>query len=269
MSFSKAEQKRLKDKYGRWAVVTGASSGIGKELALRLAEAGLSLILVARRQAALEALQKTMAEQYGTESELVAADLSTPEGVEQVIASSNKVSVGLLVASAGFGTSGPFIDNALAVERNMLAVNCDALLHLSHHFGQRFAQQGKGGLILLSSMVAFQGAPFSANYAATKAYVQALAEGLYHELRPLGVDVLAAAPGPVRTGFGERATMNMAQALTPEQVGIPILKALGRRMTVVPGSLSKFLTYSLHTMPRSGRVWAMGSIMKGMHDPTK
>ncbi len=106
--------------------------------------------------------------------------------------------------------------------------------------------------------------PFSANYAATKAYVQSLAEALSIELKPFGVSVLAAAPGPVNSGFGERANMNMSMSLNPRQVGVPILKALGRKTTVYPGFLSKLLVYSLKTAPRILKIRIMGKIMAGM-----
>ena len=113
-----------------------------------------------------------------------------------MVAGFRDLDVGLLVAAAGFGTSGPFLDSDLTQELEMLDVNCRALLSQSLHFGRRFAERGRGGLILLASLVGFQGAPFSANYAATKAYVQSLAEALHVELALRGVDVLASAPGP-------------------------------------------------------------------------
>jgi short-subunit dehydrogenase len=112
--------------------------------------------------------------------------------------------------------------------------------------------------------VAFQGVPYSANYAATKAYIQSLAEALHVELKPYGVDVLAAAPGPVNSEFASRANMKMGNVLKPEDVGIPILKALGRKSTVLPGTLSKVLVYSLRTLPRWAKVRAMKVVMGGM-----
>ncbi len=116
----------------------------------------------------------------------------------------------------------------------------------------------------MSSIVAFQGVPYAANYAATKAYVQTLAEALAVELKPYGVDVLAAAPGPVKSGFEERANMKMSMSLTPSKVAVPILKALGRKTTVLPGVLTKFLVYSLRTVPRWGKIKIMEKVMGGM-----
>ena len=181
-----------------------------------------------------------------------------------LLSETSHLDIGLLVASAGYGTSGSILQTSVHAELDMLQVNCKALLELTHHFSRYFAQKKKGGIILMSSMVAFQGVPFSANYAATKAYVQSLAEGLAIELKPHGVDVLAAAPGPVSSGFGQRANMNMNLSMTPDQVSIPILKALGRKNTVLPGRLTKFLVYSLNTVPRWGKVRIMKIIMQGM-----
>lgn len=113
-------------------------------------------------------------------------------------------------------------------------------------------------------MVAFQGVPNAAHYAATKAYVQSLAEALSEELQPFKVAVLAAAPGPVSSGFASRAHMNMGKALTPEEVGVPILKALGKQVTVLPGWLTKLLVYSLMTLPRWGKIKVMKKVMSGM-----
>ncbi|MEL6179942.1 MAG: SDR family NAD(P)-dependent oxidoreductase, partial [Myxococcota bacterium] len=143
------------------------------------------------------------------------------------------------------------------------------LLALTHHYGRRFAAQKRGGIILMSSLLAFQGVPRAAHYAATKAYVQTLAEGLRLELAPYTVDVLACAPGPVHSGFAERANMRMGVALKPEDIALATLSALGRRTTVRPGWLSKLLEGSLALLPRWGRVRILAQVMGGMtqHQP--
>lgn len=264
MAFSAKEKNRLKNNYGPWAIVTGASSGIGQELAVRLAEAGLNLIINARRLAQLDELAKKLQSTYAVDVKVVASDVGEPEGIEKIIKATQGLEVGLLVVSAGFGTSGLFINSSLPAEISMLRVNCEALLSLTHYYGQQFVQQKRGGLILLSSIVGFQGVPYSANYAATKAYVQSLAEAIAIELKPYGVDVLAAAPGPVDSGFGKRANMNMSMSLQPTQVGVPILNALGRKTTVLPGLLTKILVYSLSLVPRWGKIKIMENVMAGM-----
>lgn len=257
-------QQQWVEKYGPWAVITGASDGIGKAAAYELAEAGLNLVLVARRRPVLEALADDLTQRFTIEALVIDADLSRPDDLESVITRTKTLDAGLLVAAAGFGTAGAFLTMPLERELNMLEVNCDAVLAMSHYFAQRFAERGHGGIVLFSSLVAFQGAPLSANYAATKAYIQSLAEGLHRELAPLGVDVLASAPGPIHSGFAARAGMQMAFALTPDVVTRETLKALGRKATVRPGLLSKLLIGSLLYLPRDLRVRIMGQIMKGM-----
>ena len=263
MNVSKKLKHKLQKKYGSWALITGASSGIGKELAMNIAACGLHTILVGRNESKLESLKSEIERRYSVEAIIIASDLGT-DPIDKIIEVTTDKDIGLLVASAGFGTSGNFINNSVHAETNMLNVNCKALLELTHYCANRFVDKKRGGIILLSSMVAFQGVPYSSNYASTKAYVQTLAEGLYHELKPHNVDVLAAAPGPVTTGFGQRANMKMDMSLTPEQVAIPILEALGRKMTVLPGALTKFLVYSLRTTPRWGKIKIMKMVMGGM-----
>jgi short-subunit dehydrogenase len=193
---------RLLTRYGPWAVVTGASDGIGRAFAVELAKAGVNILLAARRGGVLTEIARDLEARFSIETIVVAADLALPTGVDEVVDRTRDLDVGLLVASAGFGTSGPFVGAALSDELEMIDVNCRAVAALSHHFAGRFVHQGRGGIVLMSSLVAFQGVPRAANYAATKAYVQALAEGLRLELAPQGVDVVASAPGPVLSGFG-------------------------------------------------------------------
>ena len=253
---------KLSETYGPWAVVTGASDGIGRATAVVLAEAGLNLVLVARRRERLQELSANL--HPARSSRIIAADLSTNAGVERALRETEALDVGLLVAAAGFGTSGEFVDGDLDAELSMLDVNCRATLVMAHRFGDRFVRRGRGGMVLMSSLLAFQGVPRAAHYAATKAYVQSLAEGLRLELGPRGVDVIASAPGPVRSGFAERADMVMGGAVTPEVVARGTLAALGGTGTVRPGLLSKFLEVSLSTLPRVLRTRAVGLVMKGM-----
>ena len=254
----------MQERYGPWAVVTGASDGIGRAFAVEVAKAGLHAVLIARRQDRLEILARELEASHGIKTLVVTCDLSTPAGRDAVISATTDLDVGLLVAAAGFGTSGPVLHADLEKERVMLDVNCYALLAHCIHFGQRFAARGRGGIILMSSLVGWQGTPWAAHYAATKAYVQALAEAMHVELKPSGVDVLASAPGPVHSGFATQSDMRMGAAAAPAEVAKDSLAALGNQTTVVPGFLSKLLTYSLATLPRTLRTRVMGSVMHGM-----
>lgn len=253
--------RSFESRYGPWAVITGASDGIGREFAKELARRGLNLVLIARRADELNALCRDLSARHAVECCSLALDLSTPAGCDAVVQFTRELDVGCLVAAAGFGTSGPLVESILQTEREMIAVNCTAVLDLSWHFARRFAQRGRGGIVLMSSLVAFQGAGRAANYAATKAWVQAFSEGLQIELKPLGVDVLSVAPGPVASGFGARARMEMGRAMPAGLVPAEALDALGRQGLVRPGGLSKLLGWSLATMPRSGRVFVMSRIM--------
>ncbi len=251
-------------RYGSWAIVTGASSGIGREMALCLAQMGLNLVLVARSRTKLEQIATDFAQRYGIETQVLDIDLASEKAVEIVEANTRNLDIGLLVAAAGFGTSGSFLNAKLEQEIDMLHLNCRSLVSMSWYFGQRFASRGRGGMILISSILSFQGTPNAAHYGATKAYVQALAEGLHVELAPLGIDVLASAPGPVNSGFAARADMQMGMSLKPTDVAQPTLDSLGLKSTILPGMLSKLIVYSLVPLPRWARTQIMGMVMKGM-----
>jgi short-subunit dehydrogenase len=177
MKLTLKEKKRLKDKYGEWALITGASSGIGLELAERLAESGLNLIINSRHLNKLQEIEKSFKAKYQIEIQVIEADIAKESDIEKIIQSTQNLNVGLLVVCAGYGTSGLFIESKLHTEINMLRVNCEAVLSITHYYSKLFAQQKRGGIILMSSIVAFQGVPFSANYSARKAYVQSLAAG--------------------------------------------------------------------------------------------
>lgn len=251
-------------KYGPWAVITGASDGIGYAFAEQLGALGINLVLVARRADRLNHLAAALKTVHKIQTMVVPADLSSAEGLAAVDQGTAGLDIGLLVASAGFGTSGPLLEANLSVEHNMLQVNCFAVLQQCVVFGNRFRRRGCGGIILMASLVGWQGVPRSAHYAATKAYVQSLAEALRFELKPKGIDVLASAPGPVASGFADRADIRMGRAATPATVAKASLEALGHKGTVIPGGLSKFLTYSLLPLPRGLRTRILAQVMDGM-----
>ena len=255
--------ERWVTKYGPWAVVTGASDGIGRACAYTLAERGVNVVLVARRRGVLDEIAGDIESRHAVKTRIVAVDLGERSSFGILARETADIDVGLLVASAGFGTSGLFIESEIETELSMVDLNCAALMALTHHYGKRFASRRCGGIILMSSIVAFQGVPFAADYAATKAYVQTLAEGLRPELKPHGVEVLASAPAQVRSGFAERADMRMGAALTPQRVARGTINALGRRTTVRPGFLSKFLEAALK-LPRMTRTRIMKIVMGGM-----
>jgi short-subunit dehydrogenase len=261
MTSSKSEFLK---KYGPWAVVTGASEGIGAAFAAELASKGLNLVLVARREDRLEAMSTELASKFRIAVRIQPIDLADKSSALGLFINTEDLDVGLLVAAAGFGTSGPMLLTNDRVESDLVEVNCAAVLQQCLHYGRRMAARRRGGIVLFSSVVAFQGAPFSANYAASKAYIQALAEGMGEELKTDGVDVLSVAPGPIASGFATRANMNLGQTMTPDVVARVSIAALGKQRTVRPGWLSKLLGWGLSTAPRFLRVQIMGGIMANM-----
>jgi len=256
-------REQLAQRYGPWVVVTGASSGIGRGMAQELAALGLNTVLVARGEEALRDLATELHEAYGIESRVIAADLADLAEAKRVVDETIDLDIGLLVANAGYGTSGEFLDSELDIELNMLAVNCLAVTVLTHSFGNRFKERGSGGVVLMSSISAFQGIARQANYAASKAYVQSFGEGLRAELQPLGIEVLIAAPGPVESGFAARADMQVDNAASAETVASGIIGALGKNSTVRPGFQSKLLGYGLSTAPRRMRTRILSGVIGG------
>lgn len=251
-------------RFGPTALITGASDGIGRAFAQRLAAEGFDLLLVARREGGLRDLATALEARHGTRVTVLPRDLSEPASVHGLLEQTADQPIGLLVAAAGFGSLGSFLDQDVGQELNMIDLNCRSVVELAHGMGSRMVAQGRGGIVLFGSLVGFHGAPQSATYAATKGFVQSFAEGLAAELRPGGVSVLSVAPGPVATGFGARAGMHMGLTQEPDVVVRSALAALGRRTTVRPGFLSRFLGWSLGLLPRGGRVQVTGLIMKGM-----
>lgn len=241
-------------RYGPWALVTGASSGIGEAIARELAARGLHLVLCARRKALLDALSAELTASAKVQVRTLEVDLSRPDFlpvVEQGIAG---LDVGLLVNNAGFGDKGPFVGSDLDMHLRMLDTNCRAPLILAHALAPGLVARGRGGILFTSSTAAFQGLPFAAHYAATKGYDLQLAEGLWYELRPSGVDVVALCPGPTdtegprRTGVNpDKVPVKMMDVATVARAG---LDALGRGPIAVPGATNRLLHVLTKLVPR-------------------
>jgi uncharacterized protein len=231
-------------RFGPWAVVTGASSGIGREFAHRLADAGINVVLVARRMAVLQDLGAALARGYGVDYRAVGVDLSDPGMLTPISEATNDIDVGLLVSNAGAALPGPFLDSDLQAQRAVLRLNTAAHLGLTYHFGERLARRGRGGIVLVSALGAIHGVPYMAHTAATKAYVASLGAGLHVELAKRGVHVTVLHPGPTRTPV-------MAElGLDPDKMRIPpmaphdcvreALRALERnRARCIPGRINR------------------------------
>ncbi len=194
----------FRHRYGPWALVVGGSDGLGAAFADELAARGLDLVLVARRRAVLDDAADRIRRTHGVAVRAMATDAAAADAAVAIARSTADLDVGLVVCNAANAPAGAFVDLTPAELDGMLDLNCRLVAHLAHTFGRRLAERGRGGIVLLSSMAGLQGSARVAHYAATKAYLRVLAEGLWTELAPLGVDVVACCPGRVRTPTYER-----------------------------------------------------------------
>ena len=252
------------NKFGPWAIVTGASSGIGEEFARQLAASGLHLVLVARRLSVLEVLGSELAQTFGISYRAVGLDLTADDFLAKLTGASHDLDIGLVISNAGVMTPGDFLSIDHRVLQHNLRLNVQAHVDLTHHFGQRLVQRGRGGLLLVASAVGLQGVPFVAEYAAAKAYVLSLGEGLHVELQKSGVHVTVLSPGSTDTpmieasGF-DRDTMPMKPMATKQCVAEGLAALSANRATHIPGSLNRIMAAIL---PRSLATRMYGSMMR-------
>jgi short-subunit dehydrogenase len=253
-------------RYGPWAVVTGASSGIGAEFARQLAARGLSLVLVARRREKLEALGAELFATHGTEVRVVSCDLAEEDGAAGLIDEVADLDVGLLINNAGVGLKGRLVDIDPAILRRLVEVNCQAPLLLAHGFGRRLVARKKGGMVIVASTGGFQALPWSAAYGASKGFDLLLGEALAVELAQDGVDVLTLAPGgtdtegPMNTGVDPSKVPGKLMSVEP--VVRVALDNLGRRTLVIPGAGNRAAAWAVRLVPRAIAARAAGRIMR-------
>lgn len=241
-------------RYGPWALVTGASSGLGLHFARRLAERGMGLVLTARRAERLEALAAELAHDAGVQVRTVVQDLACPGGAATLLAEVEDLPIGLLVANAGFGWSGPFEEEPPAEVAAMVRLDCEAPAVLARGLAPGMLERGRGGIVVVASTAGWQPTPWMSLYGACKAFDLHLAEGLAQELRPRGVDVLALCPGHTATEFHAVAGVEgpvSGSAADPDEVVLAALRALPRRRTVLVPKLHDRLTVRLlRLLPR-------------------
>lgn len=248
-----ATTRDFKEKYGPWALVTGASSGIGEQFARLLARSGINLLLVARRADRLEDLAEELRRRRGLEIEQVIVDLAEFDAVDRVVAAIGGRDLGLLVSNAGFGLKGGFAETGRERLETMFNVNARAPLLLAHALLPRLRARGRGGIIFTGSVEGEAPYPFSAAYAATKAFVHSLGMGLHGELAGSGVDMLVLAPGATDTeairlqGFKPELMPNL---MPPAEVARQALRQLGKTPLHVPGVENRKYVSMMRRMPR-------------------
>ena len=255
----------FQEKYGPWALVAGASEGIGRAFALSLAKRGLHLVLIARTEEPLVRLCEELKREYQIDTLPLPQDLSCPGAVKHIGDVTSDLDVGLLVYNAALAAIGPFPDQEPEMLSRLVAANCTGPLLICRHFGEKMAERGRGGLILLSSMSGFQGTPYVAAYGASKAFNLVLAEGLWYELKSAHVDVQACCPGATGTpGFYESLQGKRPPAfppvLCPQQVAEQSLRCLGKRSVLIPGLANRMASFVIRKlMPRQAAVRIMGN----------
>jgi short-subunit dehydrogenase len=235
-----------RERFGPWALVTGASSGIGKEFARQIAASGINIVLVARREDLLKEVGVEFSKRYGVEHRVVVLDVSREDFIGQLASATDDLDIGLVVSNAGTGNPGEF----LKLDRQLLQANLRlstmAHLDIAHHFGAKLAKRRRGGLILAGAMGAENGVPCMANDGAAKAYVHSLGEALHYEFKPLGVYVTVLAAGFTNTAVLEKfgldpKTMPMKPMSVEQCVSEGLSGLLKNRSRIVPGRLNRIL----------------------------
>ncbi|MGF1465603.1 MAG: SDR family NAD(P)-dependent oxidoreductase [Sandaracinaceae bacterium] len=238
-----ADRDAFRARYGPWALVAGASEGIGAAFANALAELGLDLVLVARRPAPLETQAAAIRARHGVEVALVAADLGQEDVLATIGPAMADRAVGLVVYNAAASTIGPFVDASPPSRLASVHVNCRGPLLLLPPLIDGMRARGRGGIVLMSSVSGVIGTAMVTTYAATKAFTQVLGEGLWEELRPHGIDVVVSVAGAVSTpGFlasTPAAKRSAAYPITPEEVARDALTHLRDGPVTIPGLRSK------------------------------
>ena len=231
--------------FGKWALVTGASAGIGVALAEELARGGSKLLLTARRRDRLDMLAERLASTYKVQTEVFAADLAAPSAPGKVFAFTQErgMEVDLLVNNAGFGQYGEFPGVQERRLLDMVQVNCAAVVHLTHLFLPGMVARRRGDILILASTASFQGVPYLSTYAATKAFDLLLAEGLAEEMKPYGIHVCALCPGTTESEFHHSAGLDqfVRKGETAEKVAHTGLRALAAGKSYVISGLGNYL----------------------------
>ncbi len=258
----------FQSRYGPWALVAGASKGLGAEFARQLAEKGLNLVLVARRQERLQALAADLQSHYPVQVQTIVCDLSQTDAATQIIEQTAGLEIGLLVYNAALAPVASFYSLSLEEHLRALNTNMRTPLELVYQLGSAMRSRKCGGILLMSSLSALQGSALITHYAATKAYNLNLAEGLWDELGQDGVSVLACMPASVDTAerpAGESGSNQPAGGMNPQQVAREALAALGRQSVIIPGAANRLAAFFIrHLMPRQSAVKMMGGVLKRM-----
>ena len=247
-----------------YALITGASTGIGKELAYRFAQDGIPVILVSRSKGKLDGVAKEVEDRFQVSAEVLAMDLAQPQSARALddVIKSKGLQVSHLVNNAGFGIYGKFVEQEIGDVSRMLQLNLVTLTELTHIYAQSFVRSGGGGIMNVASIAGFMPTPYSSCYGASKAYVLCFSESINAELRGTGVHVTAVCPGATETEFFDRANINVAKLknvmMSAEAVASEGYKAYKeKKPLVITGGMNKAMVGINRLFPREWSTRAM------------
>jgi short-subunit dehydrogenase len=266
----RVKQTQWTDRYGSTALVTGASSGIGEQFACQLAEKGFELLLTARREAALRALQQKLESEYGIHAAYVVCDLSDLEQVDALIERAQAMAVGLVISNAGYGVAkGAY----LSIEREQLEAmyraNSIAPARIARGLLPAMVESRRGGMVFTGSMEGDAVFPWSAAYAASKAFLHSLVMALWHEVKGTGVDILLLAPGSTDTNAPLSQGISRDQlvgVMSPGEVAQQALQHLGKQPHFTPGVHNRLFIGLLRWLPKKLAIGMAGYGMKRAMD---
>ena len=261
----------LKQKYGNTALIAGASEGIGKAFATRIASEGLDLVIVARRMEPLKDLAAHLIDKYKVNVTCICCDLSLADSIEQLKEELNGREINIVIYNAALSFIGPFIKNSPIQHYQIAQVNMITPMGIFHLFGQKMLAKRKGAIILMSSLAGFQGSGYLSVYAASKAFGRILAESLWYEWKESGVDVMACCAGATLTPNykntkPEKMNFFAPRILAPEEVAYECLKKLGRKPSFITGRGNRFASFFMRKiLPLRMAINIMGDTTRKMY----
>lgn len=257
----------FKEKYGKWALITGGTSGIGEEMAKIIASEGINLVLVARRQSLLNEKANEFKKQYGVDVKTISADLTKKEDLDHILKETNSLEIGLFIPNAAVENHGFLMDIPLDKELAAIQIDVVSVFTMTYHFGKKMSERGKGGIILVSSIIGHMPNPYFSNYAGMKAYISNFGFSLHYELKKKGVDVTVLSPGPTDTpmlkgALGEMDVSKMPMAIQkPKYVAQLAIEGLGKKPHVIPGRKNAIMVRMTKMMSTLKQIKAGGKMM--------
>lgn len=253
----------LKEKYGEWALVTGASSGIGEAFAKKIAQIGINLVIIARRFDRLKILAELLEKEHQVKVLPLQLDLTDDNFISELDSKIADIDIGILVNNAGEGLNGPFTGYNPEDIQHMIKLNCIAPLLLTNYYVQKMTQRKKGAIIFISSILGINSTPFASVYSASKAFSHSLGGSLWFELKKNNIDVLTVTPGSTKTEFPRLNKTGKFQSV-PEDIVNSALDALGKKIYTTHGIMNKITIWIGKLLPNRILLKVTGSLAENM-----